>query len=235
MELEYTSLSERIDHLKNPENLILPELFGRRIGYSKPKYPGFYHIHNIDDFSVNHFDEAVCNEFSSSLDEIKALGGQFAKLVIHPEDYDRVMNALRALANSLDKDKVINYFYRLKLRTEDQEGYILVITSVKLDIKKHKFICITNTTDQLPVFSKKICSALNDNFNTKNVIQLYLKLTSREKEISLYLFKGIKAKEIATQLFVSEKTIEQHKKNIFKKMRVHSIQELIHLGSYLHI
>ncbi len=231
MELEFTSITERINHLKTSNNLILPELFGRRIGYSEPQYPGFYHIHHIEGYSVSYFDDAICKEFDASLEDIIALKSEFAKMVIHPKDYERVMNTLKTLADSQDQTKIINFFYRLKLKTEQQDGYVLVITSVKLNLENNTFVCITNTTDQLPIFSKKICNALNDNFNIKKVIRLYLRLTKREKEITSQLFQGKKAKEIAKELFISERTIEQHKKNIFRKMEVHSMQELMRLAS----
>jgi len=52
-------------------------------------------------------------------------------------------------------------------------------------------------------------------------------LTSREIEIIQNLSKGLKTKEIAEQLFVSNKTVERHKTNILKKLDLHNSVQLV--------
>jgi len=52
-------------------------------------------------------------------------------------------------------------------------------------------------------------------------------LSSREKEIIHYLCQGFSNKQIAEKLFVSHKTIGNHRTNIMKKLDVHNIVELI--------
>lgn len=53
------------------------------------------------------------------------------------------------------------------------------------------------------------------------------KLTDREKQILEYLSKGLRYKEIATQLFVSAETIRTHVRNIYDKLQVNSRTEAI--------
>ena len=45
-------------------------------------------------------------------------------------------------------------------------------------------------------------------------------LTPREKEVLLHLTQGSSNKEIANQLFISEKTVKSHLNAIFKKLNV---------------
>ncbi|HPS73648.1 MAG TPA: response regulator transcription factor [Bacteroidales bacterium] len=52
-------------------------------------------------------------------------------------------------------------------------------------------------------------------------------LTLREKEIFRLLTEGMSPAVIAAKLFISIKTIDTHKMNIFKKCGVHSIPELL--------
>jgi len=52
-------------------------------------------------------------------------------------------------------------------------------------------------------------------------------LTSREQEILDLFVEGISPKEIAYKLNVSDRTISFHRNNIYKKLEVHSIQELL--------
>ncbi|WP_062054053.1 LuxR C-terminal-related transcriptional regulator [Aquimarina longa] len=234
MELEYTTVSkDMVEFIPNTSRL--PELLGRRIGYSNPKYPGFYHIHTIQDYSVVFLDEESCKEFDLTLEEIKASGPMFQEYVTHPEDLERVRQELLDFAIKQDEMKILTYFYRLRLKKEDKEGYTLVVTSVRLDLDQQTFICITNTTDQLPVFTKKICNTLNVKYETKKYIDKYLKLTKREKEIFLKLVKGWTVKEIANNLIRSIRTIEQHKKNIYKKLEVKSLTQIVQIGYFLNL
>ncbi|MEL4016434.1 fimbria biosynthesis transcriptional regulator FimZ [Dryocola sp. LX212] len=52
-------------------------------------------------------------------------------------------------------------------------------------------------------------------------------LSNREVTVLRYLANGLSNKEIAEQLLLSNKTISAHKANIFSKLRVSSIVELI--------
>ena len=53
-----------------------------------------------------------------------------------------------------------------------------------------------------------------------------LSLTLRENEIAHLIIKGKTTSEIAETLFLSPHTVHTHRKNIFKKLNVHSPLEL---------
>lgn len=48
------------------------------------------------------------------------------------------------------------------------------------------------------------------------------KLTVREKEIVEYLSKGLRYKEIANKIFLSQETVRTHIRNIYEKLQVNS-------------
>jgi len=52
-------------------------------------------------------------------------------------------------------------------------------------------------------------------------------LTSREQVIHDLLVEGISPKEIAYKLNISNRTVDFHRNNVYKKLEVHSIQELL--------
>lgn len=52
-------------------------------------------------------------------------------------------------------------------------------------------------------------------------------LSAREAEVLVYLAQGHTRASIAKRLFVSENTIREHVKNIYKKLYIHSRQQLI--------
>ena len=55
----------------------------------------------------------------------------------------------------------------------------------------------------------------------------YGTLTQREQEILRLLAEGHSSKEIAEHLFLSQKTVENHRGNIMRKLDLHSTVELI--------
>lgn len=52
-------------------------------------------------------------------------------------------------------------------------------------------------------------------------------LTARERQIAGYLCKGWENKEIARELRISPRTVEDHRLNIMKKCGVRNLVELV--------
>lgn len=61
----------------------------------------------------------------------------------------------------------------------------------------------------------------------------YSTLTPREQEIMRLLAEGLTSKEIAARLFISPKTVANHRTNIFQKLGVHNAMELVRYAARL--
>ena len=61
----------------------------------------------------------------------------------------------------------------------------------------------------------------------------YETLTSREQEVMVLLAEGCSAKEAAEKLFISPKTVENHRTNILNKLGLHSTLELVRYAARL--
>jgi len=59
------------------------------------------------------------------------------------------------------------------------------------------------------------------------VAELKNKLTDREIELLQLIVNGITNKEIADQLFISQRTVEKHKSNIISKLEMKSVVDLV--------
>jgi DNA-binding NarL/FixJ family response regulator len=55
----------------------------------------------------------------------------------------------------------------------------------------------------------------------------YGALTSREQEILILLAEGIPTNKVAEKLFISPKTVENHRSSIMRKLELHSILDLV--------
>lgn len=97
------------------------------------------------------------------------------------------------------------------LKNADEEELKIAIRQVVLHEKKY--------------FNPHIAELLINNM----AIQLppKQKLSNREREVLHLVAHGKTTKEIASELFVSTRTIETHRANIMKKLKVHNTAELI--------
>ncbi len=72
----------------------------------------------------------------------------------------------------------------------------------------------------------KTRAALNEQ---QQIMERLDSLTIREYEILTYMITGLLNKQIACELNISERTVKAHRKQVFDKMGVHSIAELVRL------
>jgi len=63
----------------------------------------------------------------------------------------------------------------------------------------------------------------------QQIMQKLDSLTTREHEILTYLITGMLNKQIAYELKISERTVKAHRKQVFDKMSVNSIAELVRM------
>jgi DNA-binding NarL/FixJ family response regulator len=61
----------------------------------------------------------------------------------------------------------------------------------------------------------------------------YGSLTPREQEIMRLLAEGLSPKKIAENLFISPKTVENHRASIMNKLSLHSTMELVRYAARL--
>jgi DNA-binding CsgD family transcriptional regulator len=71
---------------------------------------------------------------------------------------------------------------------------------------------------------------LNNASKAEEVISAFSLLTKREMEVVKILVMGKSSRDSADTLNISTYTLETHKKNIFRKLEINSIGELIHLA-----
>ena len=156
---------------------------------------------------------------------------------IHPEDVKPVrlcMERVHAMYQDPDYDH-INVRYRLKLRYRKGTGEYAHISyeAVTIQYQEHyaDIALIMDNTRISPhdhvelIVEKKIG-------NKFIVIDRFIpsgnnEITRREQEIILLLDKGFSNRQIAEKLSISEFTVKNHKRNLFKKFNVRSSLQLV--------
>lgn len=100
-------------------------------------------------------------------------------------------------------------------------GYLLKTTD-----KKELVLALETVSQGEPYFSKEILSELQTYKKIKKENEA-IHLTSREIDIIKCIAEDLTNKQIADKLFISERTVETHRKNIFRKTDMHSALGLI--------
>lgn len=103
------------------------------------------------------------------------------------------------------------------------EGYLSKSVSRKelvesIDLVRKGYIHLSNEAN--------LCL---ENYREKLIQNEHIKLSSREKDIVKLMMEGFTNREISEKLFISESTVETHRKNIYRKTDTHSLPKLIQL------
>jgi DNA-binding NarL/FixJ family response regulator len=153
-------------------------------------------------------------------------------LIIDPfcTDFHEITD-LKLLTSNFPFVKIIallNNITRKELHELNSMGIMNVVlkTAGQQDI----FDSINSALNGKKYYSNELLDLLFDKSNTRSVIQETGQLTASELEIVRLISEGFTTKEIAAKKFISFHTVISHRKNIFRKLGVKSISELIMYG-----
>ena len=186
--------------------------------------PGWLHLNNTRDFGLIYISKKMERDLKIPSEEALYRGAEFLYENIHPETSKRVVPQLKELVESNNSKKVISFYQLIRLPEEDYQWYL---TNTKLYKELNCTISITNPLNILNDFNERIEKILNDNLFFKANLSKYNLLTQREKDVINELVKGKTQKEIAKKLNLSEYTIKTHRQNIYRKLKISNIVELI--------
>jgi DNA-binding NarL/FixJ family response regulator len=148
-----------------------------------------------------------------------------------------VMNGIEATKQALDlypslKIVAISMFgdeeYLVSMIEAGVKGFLLK-TVEEYELHKAIELVADNknyfSDELLPVLTNSLVNRKNKPENAE--LELKEELTKREIEILSLICKGYTIKEIADQLFISQRTVDGHKANLFRKTGVDSSVKLV--------
>jgi len=105
-------------------------------------------------------------------------------------------------------------------------GFVL-----KSDAARDLLAAIDAVSRGMTFFTARVDNLIYDGFrhgSRTSPDQIHIgKLTVREQQIVQYIAEGKSTREIAVMLNISAKTTETHRNNILRKLKVHSVPELV--------
>lgn len=115
----------------------------------------------------------------------------------------------------------ISYYVQKPLEASTLRNYVAeAVRRARRNIRCEKML------SQLKSLIVSYESGVNGIGATKD-LQVGIQFTSKEQEILNYLVEGKSSKEIAKILNISKRTVENHRANMMRKAKVHSVTELL--------
>jgi DNA-binding NarL/FixJ family response regulator len=114
--------------------------------------------------------------------------------------------------------------YALKMVRAGVSGYLIKDSAARDVIE-----AIRSAHVGKAFFSPEISKVLAESYRdaTREIDDPYDRLNNREKEILQLIAEGHTNKEIAGLLFISPKTVDNHRTHLMRKLNVHSAAELV--------
>lgn len=134
---------------------------------------------------------------------------------------------IKIVAHSVydDADRVASIFNAGAVGfVSKKAGYAELIHALKIVHTGKKYIC-RETSKKLKNLNEFL-SGLEDTLESTDDF-----FSKREREVLALLARGASSREIADKLFITEKTVESHRKNLVQKAKVKNTVELIAYAS----
>lgn len=157
-----------------------------------------------------------------------------------------LMDLMMPSINGLELSKILKKEFQnikiiiLSMNCESKVVYELIekigvngYLSKKIN-RKELITAITDVASGFFHLSDEAEKTLSD-FKKKLISYPEIKLSAREKEIVNLMINGFTNREIAEKLFISESTVETHRKNIYRKTEAKSLPKLIQMVSHLNL
>lgn len=206
----------------------------RIVSYSKTNHPVF-----LGDYPITEMDKIYCESaylldpiydviYSKNQEELVTLDSIVNEDFFHSTYYDTFYqrlgwcNETNIVIGTNDDTKIcIAYSTKdndLSLQAVRQE-LTPCLNAIKAAVLTHERI--GNQRERTPLLEYKNHNQSNDYSHPESQ-----SLTKREKEIVGLILEGLSSASIAEKCFVSEGTIKNHRKNIYRKLKIKSQAEL---------
>jgi len=165
-----------------------------------------------------------------SQEEANTLGSEYFRKVLHPEDFEVINQSIDYL-RSISDDNVYGGICRSKPKEKD---YVWQIGGTRV---------FKRNPDGTPLQFLNAAIIINDEYHSQNqMIELLkenkrllnentvLKLSRREREVLKLLATGDCARKISEKLNIDESTVISHRKNMLKKLNMHSTASLVNFA-----
>lgn len=182
-------------------------------------------LYNTSDMTANYLNKQGENMLGMSLEEFKLNPMQFVNEMVYPGDFEKAVRLTKDFVLGNSTHSSINFIQRVySHKNKDYKAFYTVTRS--LTTSDH-LVSIVIHIKAINTVTNKIVRSLEEAMYFRKHYRGFKSLTNRGKEIITLLALGYQNNEIAEQLFISKATVEQHHKNLKRKLEIKRFVDLI--------
>jgi len=191
--------------------------------------PGNVMVQNMSTLQNTYMNRSGCEILRHSREELALLGPQYFTRFFPQEEITVLKKELIGFLQLNDDSKVYSFFQRV--RPNPDKDYKWYLTSTKMysnagTVNSLQLMHVSIEVGDTCYAAKKMNYLCEQNeFVRKNYVY-YDTLTAREKEIISMIAHGASTCNISDKLFISQHTVNNHRKNILRKLEVKNTSEL---------
>jgi DNA-binding CsgD family transcriptional regulator len=125
--------------------------------------------------------------------------------------------------NDFDLNLSVLQKYKISEKGEQQ----FHISNLKYNPQFDQFFCIDFNVNKLDFGVYNLRKIVDANLKKQQWFPFYQSLTKREREVITFIAKGYTNKRIGEELFLSCHTIRTHRNNIFRKLNINHLRQLL--------
>lgn len=192
--------------------------------------PGVLIIHSIKDSTVVYMSQRGLDILGITLDEVRNLKTEYYDRFFNPDDASDYVPKILGLLERNNDDEIVSYFQQV--RPSPDHDWTWYSSSTKVFMRDENNQPLLTITIAIPIdaqhfWNKKVERLLKENEFLRSKKKVFDSLTRREREILKLLATGLSSVEIARKLFISEATVNTHRRNLRLKLNIETALDLV--------
>ena len=190
--------------------------------------PGVFIIHDTTDLSVRYMSPRGLKLLGTTLEELRSMKAEYLDRYFNPEDVQNYLPKIVDFVHNNTED-AISFFQQVRFSEKTDWTWHLSAMKVLLRADDGSpVLTVTNAVSIDPIHhvTSKVSRLLEENNFLRSNYHNFIQLGKRECEVLKFIALGKSSTEIAEELFISVATVDTHRRNIKKKLKITSTYEL---------
>lgn len=193
------------------------------------KLPGVAIIHDICDGCVIYMSSKGLDLLGVALEELQVLGRDYYPRFFNPEQAEEYVPRMLDLVTRNDPEETFTFFQQVRIKGYDDWQWHLSAIRIFMQDQTGKPIATLTLAQHISPdnhYTRKVERMLEELTFLREKATSFSTLGRRELEVLRLLAQGKTSAQIADMLFISARTAETHRRNIRKKLKARSAQEI---------